>query len=136
MEKNYTKLLIDVKNNPQKYEDVFSLIGRYILSEKELLKWKNDESEVFIDTSVANVSLEAVSVIMDNAAEIACGTEDNFLYIFDVILSKFKNDPHEEMVSDLISGLGRKILNLKFKNREAYYLSSAFGDIKNTLKQE
>ena len=136
MKKKFTKLQIDVKDNPQKYEDVFSLIGRYALAEKELSRWENNESEVFRDTSVANVALEAVSFIMDNAAEIACGTEDNFLYIFDVILNKFKNDQHEELVSGLISGLGRKILNLKFKNREAYYLSSAFGDIKNTLKQE
>ena len=122
---NNIKLREALVNDPSKFIEVFSMIGRYSLGEVE--------QERIDDTEKAWGAVNCISSILDASIELSGDTDEHLVQLFRVIREKTKDEYLYEKIDSLLDDLLRFILVAKNFNGEAWQLVEAFRDIEKTL---
>lgn len=122
---NNTKLREALANDPSKFIEVFSLIGRYSLGEVE--------QERIDDGQKAWGAVNCISSILDASVELSDKTDEHLVNLCRIIREKTKDDYLYDNINSLLDDLMKFILVAKMFNKDAWQLIDAFRDIEKEV---
>lgn len=123
---NNTKLREALANDPSKFIEVFSLIGRYSLGELE--------KERIDDGQKAWGAVNCISSILGASVELSGNTDESLVALCGIIREKTKDVYLYDMINSLLDDLMTFILVAKMFNNDACQIVEAFRDIEKEVR--
>ena len=122
---NNIKLRETLANDPSKFIEVFSMIGRYSLGEAEKERLGEDQQ--------AWSAINCISSILEASTELSGSINERMVYLFKLIRENTKDNHCYKEIDELLDEILKFVLVAKMYNSNTFQMTQAFEDIEKEL---